>query len=213
MESAYGYSLNENDRCAITDLVKTYFIRQPFEAAAPFLQDSQQWLQQTRQAAQNFSHLLLKAGNLSNPLKSDAAFFAQREIGLQLKRIEHMAPVVDVEILRSAIDYFIIANVKAEETLTYNSEKAGKIEGNAWAEMVQGIVDLFERANRPVTASKGTGKAKHDKPSAFVGFIFQLQATFPDALKRHNHSFGALAEAITQVKKLTREAKSGARWI
>jgi hypothetical protein len=79
------------------------------------------------------------------------------------------------------------------------SEFPSLTEGDEWGSWVRRLNQILEGSGLPAGVRKDAGsKSKSDKPSPFTCLVWELQHFLPVACRRHTHSLGALATAISR---------------
>jgi hypothetical protein len=186
VEQAYGVNLTAAQKDRICEIVTAYFREAAFETAAPFVDDSTQYLEELADAARSFVRALRIPDE--EPMRTTA--FRIRDM------IEIAAPslnIVDLEIMTRGI---INACDAVKTDLEHQLPKAGIKEGRAWNELIYLLSDFAEGHKLTTGASKGLAKSKTGNPSPFVSFVYQLQECFPAHYRHYNHSHQGLAKAI-----------------
>ena len=187
IEEAYRHPLDVADQQEIGRLVSNYFDVQPYEPSAPFVGDVEKWLAKVHKTAEGFHKALgeleAESEGAEGEIERDAALHAKVLIELHLKFLRSIGD------FRNATADFLAAAFHAKNKLKDDAGK-GFVEGERWDKLVRGLAQWFEGKGLLVTASKG------GNTSPFVAFMRELQKIFPERLRRHMHSDGALAEGI-----------------
>jgi hypothetical protein len=191
MEKAMGASFDAMARHDLIHSVDAYFAMQPFEGAAPFANEAEAWLDQTKA---HVDALLLQVSS-----QDEAAFFVQRQLAQHLRPGKSAGRESWDDIVR------FMAELAAAGALTASSLKrmrtGGFVEGAAWAGLIRDLTRLCKAQSLPTGASKGANKSRHGRPSSFVAFVEELQRAFPLELRRHSSSQEALAKAISSARR------------
>jgi hypothetical protein len=189
--------LKSEDRQALVEIVDAYFGMQPFERAAPHVDDAQAYLQTVLAKARDFWFALQPS--------DQAAFFAQRKIVKEIPGGRKLGLAAWQEIAR-LIEEFITAGERATTDLAKYEKSGGFVEGEAWRELIRALTRFCKKRSLPTGASKAEGA----RPSPFVAFVYELQRGFPERFRRHNFSHAALATAVACARRPPgREIKSG----
>jgi hypothetical protein len=79
------------------------------------------------------------------------------------------------------------------------SEFPSLTEGDEWGSWVRRLNQILEDSGLPAGVRKDAGgKSKSDRPSPFTLLVEGLQSCLPVECRRHTHSLGALATAISR---------------
>jgi hypothetical protein len=190
LEQALEVSLSLADASALTEIVTQYFSREPFEAAAPHVDDAMTYLQRLQDGADNF------AVALGGTFKfADAAAEVQRLIMRQYPRQEGGGMPPWEYVLRLVYD-FQGACTRARELLKAQKLE-GFVEGEAWRQLIIDLTGFCKERSWPT----GVAKASTYR-SRFRKFVMTLQKAFPENLQRHVTSDEALATAINAARAL-----------
>jgi hypothetical protein len=84
-------------------------------------------------------------------------------------------------------------------------------ENEWWNLWVHILTRIMIEHGLPYQARKDSDKSKHEVPSAFVSFVFELQKYMPVGCWKYTHSLDALAQAINRARqtKAIKPEKSG----
>ncbi|MGI8568509.1 MAG: hypothetical protein ACR2KT_05305 [Methylocella sp.] len=206
IEAAYPF-LTHGDRDEISRMATEYLLFAPFESRAPFLDDSMAWLADLEKAADKF----WKAGN-KRPVTEEKQLAATYARCFVERNIRHWALPRGNEwsVLMGIMTHVVAAFDIAKRELPKEAV-AGHVEGQMWDNLICQLTDFSEQRGYPLGASKGIDKSSSDEPSLFIGFVRELQQTFPAECRRHTASDMAIAEAIATARRkrrARRKAKS-----
>lgn len=225
LEKRLGATLDAEDREHVVKIIDNYFEMQPFERAAPHLNDVRRYVEQLQAKANDFQKAL---SSVKNP---EATNYAQRLITWHFNspfsaHPDHRAPSASRaigtgsyqvgdkqeskkypslhtwQVFYMAVAAFVAAGERAEKDLA-RIKGGGTIEGYAWKILIKALTSFCKNRSLPTAASKGA--LKGDKNSPFVAFIDELQRTFPPKFRQYSHSLAGLAAAITSARAGPRE--------
>jgi len=101
------------------------------------------------------------------------------------------------EILHNLLTSFDVACNAALKELSEST--SFKKEGDAWCSWIRKLNRIMENNGLPADVRKDAGnKSKSDKQSPFTLLVGELQSCLPVGCRRHTHSLGALATAISR---------------
>jgi len=191
----FGIEFSQADRKQLVGIVETYFVTQPFEAAAPHVADAKKYLKDITTKANAFFQSLSPASNPS------AADYVQQLIVRNFRDGQTRTPQAWTDII-TTMAAFLAATDRAQNVLSRCMPGGGFIEGYAWCELIRKLEQFCHKRCLPTAASKGWHKSPRDGPSPFVAFVRNLQDVFPPKFRRHHHSDQALAKAIHNARDI-----------
>lgn len=201
--SGYGIELTPEDKSEIHKLAENYLLFAPFERAAPFAADAIGYLKRLRKAAVGFRTALLSGQQLKTESERDAAFYAGLLIEQRLEELRY-SRTASMNDLHATMTAFMAASAGAMKELESPAARFHD-EGETWDALVRGLTSWFKSTGRPTGAAKDADKSKKDAPSRFVGFVRELQNTFPADLRRYTASDVALAKGISDARRKRRK--------
>ena len=200
--------LSKDMTAHVLALVQSYFAAAQFEKNAQDIDPARRRLQEINGSANAFwSSLMAGEGDdadfevkwaINQVLGKDKITFNPNPGSEASARNQSVAEMIDT------MTKFVAACILAEQELDALGRERYYREGESWENLIKGMVFLFLKAGLPVTAAKPHNPSA--KPSAFIGFINELQTHFPQRYRRHTHGgvsalTAKLARIVPQFKK------------
>jgi hypothetical protein len=201
IEEACGWSLAPSVRSNIDQATEAFLLFESFERIAQPMAAVKVILEAYDKAAGRFFHALFT--DPSGP--SDASVYAQHliERNFSESRLGGDAGVFDA-LLNLLRGFHIACNVSLKQ-LNDPGVPAFK-SGNAWRLWVWRLTKIIENAGLVSAVRKDIGsKSKSYNQSPFARFVWELQTCLPEECRRHTHSEGALADAISEAQSIARK--------
>ena len=172
------------------------------ELAAPVVDDAKQWLERLEQAVGTF----LRAQPATGSDEGGARDFAENLVQKSLARLPRWRGS-DWAHVTLAITDIGIAIQQAKKDL---KEVVGRgyAEGDVWNEMVCALHDFAVSRGYSTSARKDTDKSKKSETAPFVALVKEIQKSFPEGCRRHEHSELGLAEAIYKARSRTKASEA-----
>ncbi len=212
LEKAYGgEKISDDLRVEIKDAVEQYLYWAPFENSAIPVKDFAEQIKEARILAKELQKVVASFGS--------AATLVQRRWERRFHRDEsesaHETPETPIEedelaIFESAWDtertqhrFFcnfrdvvraVISVLDDTRREVMGEGLPGFSEGDAWNRLIVNLARGFRSKNLKATATKDLNRP----PSAFVTFVKKLQLMFKEEFRRHNSTYAALSQAISQ---------------
>lgn len=217
IEDAYGVAVTMEQRKKIVGFVVDYFLFQPAETHAPYVDDAIGYLNRFEKAAEAFCEVLQENPNTpmtgsgieahiaeADRLRAVANTFVQSHLESYLKKQHYQGPM-NWSGLNDVIAASLRAAKETREFILTESTKVGFVEGRSWDNLIWQLTEFVEKERLP----RGVSKSDPAHASPFVRFVRELQATFPPEFRRHAASDVALTEAISVARRTTNRAIAG----
>ena len=192
IQSQYGHQIPTNLRSLILAATEDFAWWAEFELTAPPAKEAEQSLSKVlkgvKKLVEDLQHLIDR--------KDDGA----RQLRSMIERNFDCAHVPSAtgklrfasQVVRSLRDACCLAQCELHNSGSY-------VPGDQWDAWVRKLTAIAHGQGLP------TGARKDDQPgkaaSAFVALVRELQCCVPCKLRRHAHSDGALAQAITKARQ------------
>ena len=196
VEKAYARSLSKKAKFQITKSTITFLEFEKLERNAEPLAWTEEKIEKIKEAAAKLS------GELRRCAKGDDTLLnAKYHINANwCSRSNHKFSDLDELLFQLSV-----ACCRAIEEVGETPE-SGFREGEAWDEWIRALTKIIERYNLPSAASKGSDKSV-GRVSPFVVLVHELQRCLLGG-RRHTHSRGALAQAISRARATGRKSSS-----
>ena len=207
LETALDRSISEPVRKKIETAVSNYFSRQPFERAAPFLNDVVSRVSRIKKAALDLQSAL--SGTESDDRETQTQVLVRLSEQIDLHGFE---PGIDsLDAVQRMITALSFAASDAEQRFEKDAKESGFVEGDAWARLVVKLREIMDTHGLPSGAAQSTDNPTSSDGSPFVRFFTTLQKMFPDdSLRRHSlASPQALARNMNRARETLRQAQNG----
>ena len=187
IERAYGKPLSADVRGALFATTKFFVLFEESERAGEPVGHAQTIIEACKRRASEFQKALPSH-------ESDSGLHALFFIGKNFN--DHRLGYRLFGILNGLLPSFQAACNAALKEL---GEFPFLTEGDEWGSWVWRLNQILEDNGLPAGVRKDAGsKSKSDKPSPFTCLVWELQHFLPVACRRHTHSLGALATAISR---------------
>lgn len=194
--------LDEKQRSEIATIIENYFVNHNMETNAPFQKDAQTWLDRF---CKILDRLVQSTTLKPTDTKIYAGEWATVEIVCELAKLRP-TPIMRWNDIRRLIFDLRAAGERARASIRDEGDGGGFVEGSAWKLLINQFLAFAEDHRLPTSVSKGQRGLHIARASLFVRFVWELQQLFPMEYRRHYQSRGALAGAMSKIK---RARKSG----
>jgi len=204
IEEAYGVPLPPKVRADIVRATEAFLFFESFERTTEPLAKVKVILEAHDKAATRFFNELF-----ASPFAvSDAGVYAHHLIEKNFKASQ-ISSDAGLDALLNLLRAFHIACNTSIKQLNEPSPSSTFRKGNAWANWISRLTEILSDAELPFAVRKDMGnKSRSDKQSPFTLFVWELQSCLPIECWRHTHSVAALADAISEVRKMVELAKA-----
>jgi hypothetical protein len=188
IEQAYGQPLSADVRQGLVTAATSFVLFEGSERKGSPIGDVQTTIETCRSHASEFQRGLPS-------IESVRGSYAQ----LLISKNFNNPPLGDrlFEILHNLLTSFDVACNTALKELS--ESPSYKKEGDAWVSWIRRLNGIMENNGLPADVRKDAGnKSKSDKHSPFTLLVGELQYCLPVKARRHTHSPGALATAISR---------------
>jgi hypothetical protein len=198
IEMSCGWSLAPDMRSDLVRATEEFLLFESLERTAQPLAAVKVTLEAYDKAAGRFFHALFT--DPSGP--SDSSVYAHHLIESNFKESRLINETVSFDALLNLLRAFHIACNVSLRQLNDHSVSAFK-SGNGWRLWVWRLTKIVDKAGLSSSVRKDVGsKSKEDRQSPFVRFVWELQQCLPEECRRHIHSMGALADAISEAQSV-----------
>jgi hypothetical protein len=200
IEEAYGLSLPPNVRTDIDRATQAFLFFESFERTAEPLAKVKVILEAHEKAATRFFNELF-----ASPFAgSDAGVYAHHLIEKNLKISQVPSDTARLDTLLNLLRAFHIACNTSIKQLNEPSSSSTFRKGNAWTNWISRLTEILSGAKLAAAVRKDIGsKSRSDQQSPFTLLVWELQLCLPIECRRHTHSVAALADAISEERKIS----------
>jgi hypothetical protein len=193
IERALGKQLSADVRKTVHEATERFILFEPAERTAEPVADAEAIIKACKKSASNFQRTLQTHAFKS----SDAAIYATGLIrkNFQDSRLDNEERLFNP--LSGLLTSFHVACIEALKEL--NDPEFPFLKGNSWKLWIRRLTKIMQDAGLPWQARKDSDKAKHDRPSPFTAFVWELQKYLPTDC-RYPYAISALPTAIKRAR-------------